>query len=97
MGCPGKYGMVGNPIQFCCLALTNWLPSALHFGLEFTGLFYAINAKTSDSFELAVMTMSYWNVLITAVKKQKFPSAYASVSWTDYCIHKAELVMIISG
>jgi hypothetical protein len=43
-------------------ALTNWLPSVLHFGLEFTGLFFAINAKkNSDTFELAVMAMSYWN------------------------------------
>jgi hypothetical protein len=53
--------------------------------------------KTSDSFKLALMAISNWNFVITAVKKQKLSSAYASVSWTDYCIHKAELVVIISG
>jgi hypothetical protein len=51
--------------------------------------------RTSDGFELAVMAMSYWNFVITAVKKLKFSSAYASVSWTGYCIHKAELVVIV--
>jgi hypothetical protein len=79
-------------------ALTNWLPSALHFGLEFIGFFFMqLMQKTSDSFELAVTAMFYWNFVIIAVKKQNFSSAYASVSWTDYCIHKAELVVIVSG